>query len=100
MPAWLVAGFQLAYTFSGVVLALAQVLLPFTVLSLYGVIRAIDPELERAAQNIGAGPLRAVLLTLRCRSPHAASSRRTARSSRFPSVPLRRRAWSAAPACS
>ena len=55
-------GFQLAYTFSGVVLALTQVLLPFTVLSLYGVIRAIDPELERAAQNIGAGPLRAVLL--------------------------------------
>jgi len=54
--------FQLAYTLSGVVLALTQVLLPFMVLSLYGVIRAIDPELERAAQNIGAGPLRAVLL--------------------------------------
>ena len=56
-------GFQLAYTMSGVVLALTQVLLPLMVLSLYGVIRAIDPELERAAQNIGAGPLRAVLLT-------------------------------------
>lgn len=55
-------GFQLAYTFSGVVLALTQVLLPFMVLSLYGVIRAIDPELERAAQNIGAGPVGAVLL--------------------------------------
>ncbi len=56
-------GFQLAYTTSGVVLALTQVLLPLMVLSLYGVIRAIDPELERAAQTIGAGPLRAVLLT-------------------------------------
>lgn len=55
--------FQLLYTFSGVVLALAQVLLPLMLLSLYGVIRAIDPELERAAQTIGAGPVRAVLLT-------------------------------------
>jgi putative spermidine/putrescine transport system permease protein len=55
-------GFQLAYTMSGVVLALTQVLLPITVLSLYGVIRGIDPEIERAAQNIGAGPVRAVLL--------------------------------------
>lgn len=55
--------FQLAGTFAGVVAALAQVLLPFMVLSLYGVIRAIDPELERAAQNLGATPLRAALLT-------------------------------------
>jgi len=39
------------------VIALAQVLLPFMVLSLYGVMRAIDPEIERAAQNLGAGPL-------------------------------------------
>jgi putative spermidine/putrescine transport system permease protein len=57
------ASFQLLYTMTGVVLALAQVLLPFTLLSLYGVIRAISPELERAAQNLGAGPLRAALLT-------------------------------------
>jgi putative spermidine/putrescine transport system permease protein len=56
-------GFQLLYTMTGVVLALAQVLLPFMLLSLYGVIRAINPELERAAQNLGAGPLRAALLT-------------------------------------
>lgn len=55
--------FQLAYSFSGVVIALAQVLLPFMLLSLYGVIRTIDPELERAAQNLGAGPWRAVALT-------------------------------------
>jgi ABC-type spermidine/putrescine transport system permease subunit I len=55
--------FQLAYTLTGVVVALAQVLLPFMVLSLYGVIRAIDPELERAAQNLGAAPWRAVTLT-------------------------------------
>ncbi|MGH7072313.1 MAG: ABC transporter permease [Acetobacteraceae bacterium] len=55
--------FQLLYTLSGVVIALAQVLLPFMVLSLYSVIRAIDPELERAAQNLGASPLAAGLLT-------------------------------------
>lgn len=55
--------FQLLYTMAGVVIALAQVLLPFMVLSLYGVIRSIDPEIERAAQNLGAGPWRAALLT-------------------------------------
>lgn len=56
-------GFQLAYTMAGVVAALTQVLLPFALLSLYGVIRSIDPELERAAQNLGAAPWRAALLT-------------------------------------
>jgi len=56
-------GFQLAYTMAGVVIALAQVLLPFMVLTLYGVIRLIDPEIERAAQNLGATPLRAAMLT-------------------------------------
>ncbi len=55
--------FALAYTMTGVVIALAQVLLPYMVLSLYGVIRGIDPELERAAKNLGAGPWRAVAFT-------------------------------------
>ena len=54
--------FQLLYTMGGVVLALSQVLLPFMVLSLYGVLRNISPELERAAQNLGAGPWRAAAL--------------------------------------
>jgi putative spermidine/putrescine transport system permease protein len=39
------------------------VLLPFMVLTLYGVIRSIDPEIERAAQNLGATAWRAILLT-------------------------------------
>ena len=56
--------FRLIGTLTGVVIALAQVLLPFMVLSLYGVMRAIDPEIERAAQNLGASPLKAVLLTV------------------------------------
>ncbi|MBV8915297.1 MAG: ABC transporter permease [Acetobacteraceae bacterium] len=51
--------FQLLYTMGGVVLALSQVLLPFMLLSLYGVLRNISPELERAAQNLGCGPWRA-----------------------------------------
>lgn len=51
--------FQLLYTMGGVILALSQVLLPFMVLSLYGVLRNINPELERAAQNLGCGPWRA-----------------------------------------
>ncbi len=54
---------QLLYTLTGVVIALTQVLLPFMVLSLYGVIRSVDPEIERAAQNLGASPFKAVLLT-------------------------------------
>jgi ABC-type spermidine/putrescine transport system permease subunit I len=56
--------FRLIGTLAGVVIALAQVLLPFMVLSLYGVMRAIDPEIERAAQNLGASPLKAALLTV------------------------------------
>lgn len=58
---------QLLYTLGGVLLALAQVLLPFMVLTLYGVFRSIDPDLERAAQNLGASPgaaLRLVTLPL------------------------------------
>lgn len=44
----------LLYTFAGVTVALAQVLLPFMVLTLYGVFRGIDPRLEEAARNLGA----------------------------------------------
>lgn len=60
------AGFQLMYTFSGVVIALAQVLLPLMVITLYAVIRSIDRDLENAAMNLGASPLATVwLVTLR-----------------------------------
>jgi putative spermidine/putrescine transport system permease protein len=60
------AGFQLMYSFSGVVIALAQVLLPLMVITLYAVIRGIDRDLENAAMNLGASPAAAVwLVTLR-----------------------------------
>jgi putative spermidine/putrescine transport system permease protein len=59
-------GFQLMYTFAGVVIALAQVLLPLMVVTLYGVIRGIDRDLEHAALNLGAPPGLAVwLVTVR-----------------------------------
>lgn len=58
--------FQLLGTFAGVVIALAQVLLPIMVLTLYAVIRGIDRDLEHAAMNLGASPAAAMwLVTMR-----------------------------------
>jgi putative spermidine/putrescine transport system permease protein len=58
--------FQLLGTFAGVVVALAQVLLPIMIVTLYAVIRGIDRDLEHAAMNLGASPAMAMwLVTLR-----------------------------------
>lgn len=43
------------FTSRGVVLSLVEVLMPFMVLTLSGVIRQIDPELERAVRSLGGG---------------------------------------------
>jgi putative spermidine/putrescine transport system permease protein len=57
---------QLMYTLTGVIIALAQVLLPLMVLTLYGVFRSIDRDLEYAAMSLGARPPVALwLVTLR-----------------------------------
>jgi ABC-type spermidine/putrescine transport system permease subunit I len=57
---------QLMYTMSGVIIALAQVLLPMMVLTLYGVFKSIDRDLEYAAMSLGARPSVALaLVTLR-----------------------------------
>lgn len=48
---------QLMFTTHGVVIALAEVLLPFMVLSLMPVLQAIDPSLDEASQSLGARPL-------------------------------------------
>ena len=53
---------QLMHTLTGVVIALAQVLMPLMVLTLYSVFRSIDPQLERAAMTLGAGPFGAFRL--------------------------------------
>lgn len=47
---------QLMYTLTGVIIALAQVLLPLMVLTLYGVFKSIDRDLEYAAMSLGARP--------------------------------------------
>jgi ABC-type spermidine/putrescine transport system permease subunit I len=44
----------------GVVIALTEVLLPFMVLTLFGVIRGIPTELEDAAQDLGDSPAMAI----------------------------------------
>jgi putative spermidine/putrescine transport system permease protein len=43
----------------GVMLGMSQILLPFMVLPIYGVMRSIDPEFTRAAANLGAPPFAA-----------------------------------------
>ena len=57
---------QLMYTLTGVIIALAQVLLPLMVLTLYGVFKSIDRDLEYAAMSLGARPSATLwLVTLR-----------------------------------
>lgn len=43
----------------GVIVGMSQILLPFMVLPIYTVMRRIDPELTRAAANLGAPPFAA-----------------------------------------
>lgn len=52
---------RLIRTPTGVVIGMAQVLLPFMILPLYSVMRGIDIRLMRAAQSLGARPVRAFL---------------------------------------
>jgi len=52
---------ELMYSLSGVVIAMSEVLLPFMVLTLYGVIQSIDRDLEDAAMNLGDSPVGALV---------------------------------------
>jgi putative spermidine/putrescine transport system permease protein len=57
---------QTMYTMTGVIIALAQVLLPLMVLTLHGVFKSVDRDLEYAAMSLGARPSVALwLVTLR-----------------------------------
>ncbi|PWR17817.1 ABC transporter permease [Zavarzinia compransoris] len=47
---------KLVYNLTGVVIGLVHALSPFMIMSLITVIRRIEPELEEAATNLGAGP--------------------------------------------
>ena len=58
---------QMMYTWGAVVVGLIQIFLPFTVLTLYGVLRNVDVSLEEAAASLGANrfqTFRRVLLPL------------------------------------
>jgi putative spermidine/putrescine transport system permease protein len=48
----------LMFNFTGTIIALTEVLMPFMVLSLVGVLQSIDPALEEAARSLGAGRAR------------------------------------------
>ncbi|PRH88996.1 ABC transporter permease [Labrys okinawensis] len=52
-------GIKLIRTPLGVVIGMAQVLLPFMILPLYSVMRSIDLRLIQAARSLGASPVRA-----------------------------------------
>jgi putative spermidine/putrescine transport system permease protein len=47
----------LLYNFSGVLIGMVHVLLPYMVLPLYSAMRRVDPSLVQAAQGLGASPL-------------------------------------------
>jgi putative spermidine/putrescine transport system permease protein len=49
---------KLIYTETAVVIGLAHVFFPFMVLSIFAALRNIDPAVVRAAQSLGAGPIR------------------------------------------
>lgn len=50
---------QLLFTSFATVLGMTHILLPYMVFALYGVMRKIDSSYLRAAESLGAGPLRA-----------------------------------------
>jgi putative spermidine/putrescine transport system permease protein len=52
------APIRLVSNFTGVVIGLVHALLPFMILTLTTVIQGIEPDLEEAAANLGAGPFR------------------------------------------
>ena len=49
------------YNFTGTIIVMTQVLLPFMILPIYSVMRGIPPSYIKAAQNLGATPTRAFI---------------------------------------
>lgn len=50
---------RIVYNMTGTLVAMTHIMLPFMVLPLYSVMKGISPEYMRAAQSLGATPLRA-----------------------------------------
>ena len=80
-------------TTTGVLLGMTQILLPFMVLPIFTVMARIDPELTKAAANLGAPPWRAFLRVFLPRCPSRAWSRAPARLRPGPRVLHRLRCW-------
>jgi putative spermidine/putrescine transport system permease protein len=55
------APIKFMFTYTGVTIGLVHFALPVAILSLVGVIEAVDPALEEAARSLGASPIRAFL---------------------------------------
>ncbi len=49
------------YNFTGTIIVMTQILLPFMILPIYSVMRTISPNYMKAAQNLGASPALAFL---------------------------------------
>ena len=52
---WVDEPVKLMYTFTGVVIALVHVMVPFMVLSIWASLQKLDPTTEHAADSLGAG---------------------------------------------
>ena len=52
---------SMMYNFTGTIIVMTQVLLPFMILPIYSVMRGIPPSYMKAAQNLGATPTRAFI---------------------------------------
>ena len=48
---------QMMYNFTGTVIVMTQILLPFMILPVYSVMKGISPAYMKAAQNLGAPPM-------------------------------------------
>jgi len=66
MPFWTsllvrIVALAMMYNFTGTIIVMTQILLPFMILPIYSVMRTISPNYMKAAQNLGASPALAFL---------------------------------------
>ena len=52
---------KMMYNFTGTIIVMTQILLPFMILPIYSVMKTISPNYMKAAQNLGANPARAFI---------------------------------------
>ena len=55
------SGVPMMYNFTGTIIVMTQVLLPFMILPIYSIMKGIPPSYMKAAQNLGATPTRAFI---------------------------------------